>query len=234
MLKEAFMLTKTRTLILATMTAAVISAPAMAWDKYNLLMGGYYNGPSVAGTIGVANIFEKVPLSAEISLGYSWTPAGDGTLARKVFINQDTGGDNDAQSSGGVLDFTINALYPLNENYGPIKFYVFGGPRIEHYDVRWDYVGGDEDFDIVSWVYGLGGGLRGVMPLGKKINAVLQLGIDYFPRTAIYGHDATYYPDNSNVNGRNDGAGYNYTYADAENATTVPHLRPRVMAGIQF
>ena len=169
----------------------------------------------------------------EVELGYSWTPAGDGILARHVFINGDTGGDNDAQSSGGVLDFGINALYPLNQTYGPVKFFVFGGPRYSHYDVRWDYVGGDEDFDIVSWVYGLGGGVRGIMPLGKSFNAVLQLGIDYYPRSSIYGHDATYYPNNSNVNARTEN-GYTYTYQDAENATTVPHIRPRVMVGIQF
>jgi hypothetical protein len=170
----------------------------------------------------------------EIELGYSWTPAGNGTLARQVFINQDTGGDQDAQSSGGVLDFAFNATYPLVQSYGPVKFYAFGGPRIGHYDVRWDYVGGDEDFDVVSWVFGLGGGLRGIMPLGKKMNAVLQLGVDYYPRTSIYGHDATYYPNNNNINERNNGAGYTYTYADAVDATTVPHFRPRVMLGIQF
>ena len=87
---------------------------------------------------------------------------------------------------------------------------------------------------LSPWVYGLGTGIRGVMPLGKQFNAILQLGIDYYPRTSIYGHDATYYPNDSNVNARNNGAGYTYKYSDAENATTVPHLRPRVMIGIQF
>jgi len=220
--------------VLVILAAAVISGPAHAMDKYDLLMGGYYDGPSVEGTWGFSNIFSNVPLGAEIGLGYSWTPAGNGTLARMVFINQDTGGDNDEQSSGGVLDLTMNVTYPLNQTYGPVKFYVFGGPRVGHYDVRWDYMGGDEDFDVVSWVYGLGGGLRGIMPLGKKVNAVLQLGLDYYPRTSIYGHDATYYPNDSNVNARNNGAGYTYTYADAVSATTVPHIRPRVMFGIQF
>jgi hypothetical protein len=232
------MFTKTRLwFVLATLCAAVISAPAHALEKYDILMGGYYDGPSVSGTIGLANIFEKVPVGFEVELGYSWTPAGDGILARRVFINDATGGDNDAQSSGGVLDFGFNATYPLIQSYGPIKFYVFGGPRIGHYDVRWDYVGGDEDFDIVSWVYGLGGGLRGTMPLGKSFLAVMQLGVDYYPRSAIYGHDATYYPNDSNVNARtatSPPVGYTWTYADAEAATTVPHIRPRVMVGIQF
>jgi len=95
-------------------------------------------------------------------------------------------------------------------------------------------VGGNEDFDVVSHVWGLGGGLRGVVSLGRNFSAIMQLGLDYYFRSSIYGHDATYYPNDSNINARNNGAGYTYTYADAAAATTVPHIRPRVMVGIQF
>jgi hypothetical protein len=224
----------TSSLLAATLAAAMISAPAFALEKYDILMAGYYKGPSVSGTIGLADVFSNVPVSFETNLGFSWTPAGNSTLARQVFINQDTGGDQDAQNAGGVLDWGINALYPLNQTYGPVKFFVFGGPRYSHYDVRWDYVGGDEDFDIVANSWGLGGGLRGVMPLSKNFSAVMQLGVDFYFPTSIYGHDATYYPNDSNVNARNNGAGYTYTYADAVNATTVPRLRPRVMVGLKF
>jgi len=228
------MLPNTRTWMMAFLAAALISLPAHALEKYDMLMGGFYDGPSVSGTFGFSDIFTNVPIGAEVELGYSWTPAGNGILARRVFINDNTGGNDDAQSSGGFLDLGINATYLLPQTYGPVKFYAFAGPRFGRYDVRWDYVGGDEDFDITSWVFGLGGGIRGVMPLGKQINAVLQLGIDYYPRSSIYGHDATYYPNNSNVNARTNDQGYTYTYQDAENATTVPHIRPRVMVGIQF
>jgi hypothetical protein len=224
----------TRTYMIAILMAAMTSASAHAMEKYDILMAGYYKGPSVSGTIGLANLFENVPIGAEIDLGYSWTPAGDGTLARRVFINDNTGGDEDEQSSGGVLDFGMNAVYPLNQTYGPVKFFAFGGPRYSHYDVRWDYVGGDEDFDIVANSWGLGGGLRGIMPLGKGFSAVMQLGVDYYFPTSIYGHDATYYPNDSNVNARTNNQGYTYRYADAVSATTVPHLRPRVMVGIKF
>src|ERR1017187_408510 len=143
------MLPKTRALALSIVSAILISAPAHALGKYDILMAGYYKGPSVSGTFGLSNLFETVPLGVEIGLGYSWTSAGDGILARRVFINDNTGGNNDAQSSGGVLDLGLNATYPLNQTYGPVKFVVFGGPRYSHYDVRWDYVGGNEDFDII-------------------------------------------------------------------------------------
>jgi hypothetical protein len=223
-----------RSSILAGLSVALLSLPATAIEKYDILSSGYYDGPSVAGTFGLADVFDKVHMGLEIELGYSWASKGDAILARKVFINQATGGNNDAQSSGGVLDLGFNAVFPLSQTYGPVKFSAFGGPRYARWDVRHEYVGGNEDFDVVSHVWGLGGGVRGVMPLSKNFSALLQLGVDYYFKSSIYGHDATYYPNNSNMNARTDGAGYTYTYADAERATAVPHIRPRVMVGIQF
>jgi len=228
------MIKKTQALGMAFMAALAASVPAQAIDKYDILMAGYFDGPSVSGTFGLANIFQNVPLGAEIELGYSWTRKGDPILARKVFINTDTGGNNDAQSSGGVLDLGFNGTYPLNQTYGTAKFFAFGGPRYTRWAVRHEYVGGNEDFDVVAHSWGLGGGVRGVVPLNKDFSAILQLSVDYYFPTSIYGHDATYYPNDSNINARDNKAGYTYTYADAVRATTVPHIRPRVMVGIKF
>jgi len=228
------MINQTRTYLLAAMAAAVLSAPAHALEKYNILSTGYYDGPSVAGTFGLGDLFETVPLGVEVELGYSWSDTGDAILARRVFINDQTGGNDAAQSSGGTLDLGLNATYPLNKTYGKVKFFMFGGPRYARWDVRHEYVGGNEDFDVVSHVWGLGGGLRGVMPLSEHFSAILQLSLDYYPRSSIYGHDATYYPDNHNINARTNTQGYTYMYEDAERATAVPHVRPRVMIGIQF
>src|SRR5689334_7869985 len=98
------MLTKIRTYFAAVLATALLSLPALAIQKYDILSTGYYDGPSVAGTFGLGDCFEKVPIAFEIELGYSWTRTGDPILARQVFINQNTGGNNDAQASGGVLD----------------------------------------------------------------------------------------------------------------------------------
>ena len=230
---EVPMMTKTKTLILASLTMAIFSRPAHAFNHYDILSAGYYDGASVAGTVGFDNVFEKVPVGFELELGYSWSGLGNATLASQVFINQNQV-NNPSTSSGGTLDLGLNATYPLNQTYGPVKFYVFAGPRWARWDARHEYINNNEDFDVTAYVWGLGGGLRGVMPLGQKISALLQLGLDYYPRASIYGHDATYYPNNDNVNARNNGAGYTYTYADAEAATAVPHIRPRVMVGLMF
>jgi hypothetical protein len=226
--------TKMKALVVAMLGAAVISVPAHAVDHYDVLSAGYYDGASVAGTVGFDNIFEKVPLGLELELGYSWSSLGEAIPACQVFINQNQN-NSKTISSGGTLDLGLNATYPLpNVMFGPVKFWVFAGPRWARWDARHEYINGNEDFDVTGKVWGLGGGLRGIMPLGKKFRALLQLGLDYYPRGSIYGHDATYNPDNNNINARNNGAGYTYTYADAEAATAVPHLRPRVMLGLMF
>ncbi len=227
------MITRTRSFILATLTATVLSVPGYAVDHYDILSAGYYDGASVAGTIGFDNVFEKVPVGFELELGYSWSGLGDATLASQVFINQNQVG-NPSTSSGGTLDLGLNATYPLNQSYGPVKFWVFGGPRWARWNAKHEYINNNEDFDVTGKVWGLGGGLRGILPLGQKFRAMIQLGVDYYPRGSLYGHDATYNPDNDNSNARTNGAGYTYTYADAVRATAVPHIRPRVMVGFMF
>src|SRR4029077_15028794 len=111
-LKEAIMTTKSRTFILATLAAAVFSVPAHAVDHYDILSSGYYDGASVAGTVGFDNIFEKVPPGLELELGYSWSGLGDAILACQVFINQNQN-NSEHTSSGGTLDLGFNATYPL-------------------------------------------------------------------------------------------------------------------------
>src|SRR5882672_12810622 len=116
------MLTKTRTFILATLAAAMVSVPAHAVRHYDMLMTGYYKGPSVSGTIGFDEIFEKVPLGLELGLGYSWTHTGDPLLSCQVFINQNQNNNRETINSGGVLDLGLNATYPLVQTYKSAKF----------------------------------------------------------------------------------------------------------------
>src|SRR5436190_14664385 len=137
---------KNQKVILATLIAAVISVPALAVEHYDYLAAGYYDGASVAGAFGFDNIFEKVPLGLELELGYSWSGLGEAIPACQVFIKQN---QNNATttSSGGTLDLGLNATYPLNQNVGPVKFWVFAGPRWARWDARHEYINGNEDFD---------------------------------------------------------------------------------------
>src|SRR6266700_4880287 len=57
--KEVCMMIKMRTLILAVVAALTVSMPAHAFKHYDILMTGYYNGPSVSGTLGFGELFGK-------------------------------------------------------------------------------------------------------------------------------------------------------------------------------
>jgi len=227
------MRTFSRRSVLPILAAAAFCTPAHASKHYDMLSSGYYDGPSIAGTVGFEEIFTKVPLGFEVELGYSWSDLGDATLASQVFINQNQV-NNASKSSGGTLHLAFNATYPLPVKIGKMSLFAVGGPRFARWDVRHQYLNNNEDFNVVSKVWGLGGGVRGVMKLSEKIRACLQVTLDYYPRSSIYGHDATYFPDNNNINARTDGNGYTYTYEDAVRATAVPHLRPRVLVGLMF
>src|SRR5689334_3789646 len=125
--------------LLTGILVAALATASQASKHYDILMAGYYDGPSVSGTVGFDDIFEKVPLGLEIELGYSWTRTGDPILASQVFINQNQVGQNDTQSSGGVLDLGLNGTYPLGQKFGPCSFKLFGGPRFARWDVRHEY-----------------------------------------------------------------------------------------------
>ncbi len=227
------MSTKRYILAFAVLVSVMLPGKAGATHRYDMLSSGYYDGPTVAGTVGFEEIFTKVPLGLEVELGYSWSGLGDAILASQVFINQNQVNAT-TKSSGGTLHLAFNATYPLPMKLGPVSMFVVGGPRWARWTARHQYLNNNEDFDVVGKVWGLGGGLRGVMKLSEKFRACMQLTVDYYPRASLYGHDATYYPDDNNVNARDNGAGYTYTYADAVRATAVPHIRPRVLVGIMF
>ena len=224
---------KLETLALIFLVSAGAAAPAHAFRHYRMLASGYYDGPTVSGAVGWDEVFTKVPVAFEVDLGYAWSDLGNATLASQVFINQNQV-NNPSSSSGGTLFVGFNMTYPLPMKIGPADVLVVGGPRWARWAARHQYLNNNEDFDVVGKVWGLGGGLRAAMKLSEKFTGCLQLTVDYYPRASIYGHDATYYPDNNNVNERNNGAGYTYTYQDAVEATAVPHIRPRVMVGVMF
>jgi hypothetical protein len=227
------MKSRLQALTLMMLVSAWAATPAHAIRHYRILSSGYYDGPSVAGTAGWDQVFSNFPVGLEADLGYSWSDLGDATLACQVFINQNQN-NNPSKSSGGTLHLALNMTYPLPMKLGPAQLFVIGGPRWARWAARHQYLNNNEDFDVVGKVWGLGGGVRGNVKLSEKFTAVMQLTMDYYPRASIYGHDATYYPDNNNVNERNNGAGYTYTYEDAVRATRVPHIRPRVLVGVMF
>ena len=110
------------------------------------------------------------------------------------------------------------------------------GPRFSTFKGNFKYIGGNEDFDVKSHQWGIGGAIEHHFRMISNFSLVIQYGLDhYFPST-LTGHDTSYSPDNDNVNPTNDSQNENnpFTYRDADRAIKQPVLMPRIMVGMNF
>lgn len=190
------------------------------------LMVGYNSGGGVDATITPLHLFGGSPLRARAGIRYASVNAGDAALARHVFINDNTNGT--PEESGHTLGLKLDLLVPVNLlSAGRTR--AFGGFRYTQFVGDYRYVGGNEDFEIRSHHWGLGGGLETAYPVSSRVAMTLTAGVDYFFPSRLYGHDTAYSPDGTSENPK---AGYNY--ADADRAVGQPKLSPIMMAGMQI
>ena len=109
------------------------------------------------------------------------------------------------------------------------RAFMYGGPRYSMYTANFNFVGGNENFDINTNQWGLGLGLKAYFEMGNKIDFVTTAGFDYYFNTVLSGHDTVYSSDGENVNPRND-----YTFEDADAAINNPKFQIRLMVGINY
>jgi len=190
---------------------------------------GYYKGPSFSFTSGFQgkylfgeerNAFANAAL--EIEGGYTVTDwyNGSNTTYTGPF-NQVT----EPQKSGGIIDAGVNAVQLVGNRTGLWRLFVFGGPRFAYYDVTFRYPAFTDNVDVFASSWGLGGGLRLAAAAGPHLDAILQVGLDYYFPTTEHLDAHGSYPFELNVDARNN---------DALARADVPRLRPRVMVGFQF
>ncbi|MCK5125592.1 MAG: hypothetical protein KAR42_05000 [candidate division Zixibacteria bacterium] len=187
---------------------------------------GYYGGPGFQAYGMVSNLSAEFPMTLRLALGYTSVEPGLSAEARQVFINDATNGI--PEKKGRQIDFRLDMLYPV-KIFNLQRAYVFGGPRHARFVSNFKYIGGNEDFDVKSNQWGIGGGLESFFKISPKFDLVLHLGIDYYFKSSLTGHDTMYSPDGDDSNGR-DG----YTYDDADNAIDQPKIEPRLMLGFAY
>lgn len=172
----------------------------------------------------VADFADGLPVDLRIGAEYQGRDAGDPMAARRVFINNNTNGtpNGDASAWGARLDL----VYPLEILPNVV---AFGGPRWTSFTSSFEYIGGNENFDVVSNHWGWGAGLEGRYPISASANFVLGGGVDWYLGSELDGHDTIYSPDLDPVNGRED-----YTYDDANDAVNQPSLEWRLQLGFQY
>jgi hypothetical protein len=201
---------------------------AWALDVYQGVESGYYG--DVAGILrfSLRGLSQRVPVELRLMAGAAYQfDSGDATLARKIFINDNTGGT--------IEKYGTNLLVGLDLAYrllgGPdLALNAFAGPRGSFYSAHYTFVGNNESFAVRSNAAGIGGGASVVLRMGKRTVGTLTAGVDYFFPAKLYGHGTyTYTPDGVDQNPRND-----YTYEDADAAVNQPRLLPALTLGVEY
>jgi hypothetical protein len=213
--------------VVCLVAIAAQALPAQTPSHFSgALTAGYRSGLGFEALVVAHHFLGRSPLRVRLGVRYAAVNAGRAMDARHVFINDNTNGtpEESATTSGLKLDL----LYPVHL-FGQSHLYAFGGPRRAWYKADYRFVGGNEDFEITSNHWGLGGGLEKRYPVSPRVALTLAVGLDYYFPSAIYGHDTTYFPDGTSVNGR---AGY--TYADADRAVGQPKLDPQMTLGFEL
>jgi hypothetical protein len=187
---------------------------------------GYFSGVELITSATFANFANGFPFAVRLGFGYSWASAGDEWMARRVYIDNNTNGT--ARSHAKIWDGRFDLMFPVDW-LSLERTSVFAGVRRTKFTASFEYIDGDETFDVNTFQWGLGGGVETAFALSPRVDMTFSLGVDYFFRSELSGHDSYYYPNDIN----NDGIG-TYTYKDADAAVSNPDLNTRLMTGIAY
>ncbi len=92
-------------------------------------------------------------MAIRVGAGYAWLDPGNSAGARRIFINNATNGVPETQ--GHTWDVRLDFLYATTM-WGSVDSDLLTGPRYARFLGNFRYVGGNEDFDVVSHPGGWG------------------------------------------------------------------------------
>ena len=187
---------------------------------------GYNNGLGFQGNLTASNFTSDIPLSVRLGIGYTSVNPGSAVDARSIFINDATNGV--PEKSGTVWDFRMDFLFPV-QIFSFKRSSLFFGPRYSKFTAEFDFIDGNEFFNINSNQWGVGLGAETNFSLTHRFDLVLTTGFDYYFLGIIEGHDTAYGPDGEIINGRRD-----YTYQDADRAINQPKLVYKLLVGFNY
>lgn len=209
-------------LILAVVSSFA-SAPTEAAELSGAVQVGAVGGIGGDVYLELADFAQGLPVDLRVGLEWQTRDAGDPMGARRIFINDNTNGT--PESSARAWGARIDLVAPLRWGSNVV---VFGGPRWVSFTGAFDYIGGNENFEVVSEQWGWGIGLEGRYAVSPSTDFVLGGGVDWYLDAALDGHDTIYSPNLDPVNGRAD-----YDYDDADDVIAQPGLDWRLLLGVQ-
>jgi hypothetical protein len=197
------------------------------------ILTGYNRGYGIQANLSLNSLTSELPFGLRFGAGYTFLNPGNSADARRIFINNATNGT--PEKSGRSIDYRLDFLFPKSI-FGLKHSYIIVGPRGSSFKGNFKYVGGNEEFDVVSRQWGLGAGVESHFTMSQNLDLVIALGLDYYLPSTLHGHDTSYSPDNDNVNPRNDNENDDtpFTYKDANEAICQPSFMPFAMIGVTF
>jgi hypothetical protein len=208
--------------------AAQASSGSRAAKPYFMagVQAGYNSGLAFDLYTQAAGFSRTLPVRARFAFRYASVDPGIAVDARRIFINDNTNGT--PEQRGRTWGFKLDLLYPVRI-FSLAHAFAYGGVRHARFSGNYRFVGGNEDFDIRSSNWGVGGGLESHYRVSPRVDLVVSTGLDYFFASGLSGHDTVYNPGGNNVNPRAD-----YTYADADAAIGQPKLGGILMLGVNY
>ncbi|MBD3274471.1 MAG: hypothetical protein GF372_04135 [Candidatus Marinimicrobia bacterium] len=190
------------------------------------LMFGYYGGFGMNAQLLASDFAQDLPFMMRIGGGFSTINPGNSWEARKIFINNATNGA--PEKSGIIWDARMDFIYEASW-FKKKTTYMFFGPRYTHFKGNFEFINGNEVFDIISDQWGVGLGLEQHYRMNSNLEFIMSAGFDYYPPSTIEGHDTAYSPDGEYVNPREE-----FEYEDADKAIHQPKYQPRIMLGVNY
>jgi len=187
---------------------------------------GYGGGTGGQASISVADFARDFPLIMRFGIAYLGTDPGNPAGARINFINDATNGT--PEESGHIWDFRLDFMYPVHW-LNLKRAYFLAGPRYSRFTGTFNFVGGNEKFDVTANQLGLGVGVESYFAMSNRMDLVMGGGVDNYFNSKLSGHDTAYSPGGDYVNGR-DG----YSYSSADKAINQPKIEFRLMMGIAY
>ncbi len=186
------------------------------------ILSGYNNGLGFQINFLVKDFAQDFPFDIKLAAGINYVEPGKALDARKIFINDATNGIPD--KSGKSIDFKMDFML---KTFG--RNYLFVGPRYVLFTGNFNFIGGNEDFDVTSNQWGVGAGFESFFKINSALDLVFNIGYDHYFEDILYGHDTSYSPDNENVNPRKE-----FEFDDADEAIEQPKQNIRVMFGLNY
>ncbi len=167
-----------------------------------------------------------LPLSLRIGVGYAGRDAGDPLAARRVFINNNTNGTPD--ESGHSWQLRLDLARPVARlGRAPVNLGV--GVRKAFFTGTFDYIGGNENFDVTCRPWGVGFAFDTAFAIGRGSDLTLAMGLDRYFSATLEGHDTAYSPDGTAINQQED-----YAWADADDAINQPSWELTAVMGVRW